>query len=189
VAHHLVLPAGERPDYGPVSLLQSGWFLTSRSGTDRHDMPRLPASVGAPPAGPLDDRWANHLASLVLRGTGFIARLPRDVDAIEALRQLEQAIPLERQWDLTFLLGGAAFTDGVLVRLLSAESQPTAAASVLDLAEAEPADTREAPATEAGEAAVLSLEPPERRRAWIIPMVIIGLVAVLALILWNGIEP
>jgi len=188
-SHHLVLSRSEQPHYGPVSLLRSGWFLANCDGlaTER-DTPPLPAEVHTDTEEAVNDAWATALSDHVLRGTGFIARLPDGVEAIEALSQLERAMPHDRLWNLTFLIGGAAYTDGVLARFLSHEAPVEHGAHIVNLSEPapDPRDPEEQDADVSRCQPTLSIEPPTHRISLFVLLAIIILVGIVALVLWNG---
>ncbi|MCP4759326.1 MAG: hypothetical protein GY876_07700 [Planctomycetes bacterium] len=191
-AHHLLLTKEEHPaNYGPAALLRSGWFLSRWNDGVRPNVPPLPEAQPLRPHAAIDEAWAAALATMVLRGIGFIIRLPEGSDPYEMLSQIEDALPPERRWELTFLIGGTLHIDGVLVRVLAHNAAAPPDAEIIDLASSPPREdlnrgddplAHDAATTPAS----LYIEPSTTSRNIVAPIVVAILAGLLALLIWHG---
>ena len=117
VAHHIVLTADQRPDYGPVDLLARGSFLTSLTEPEKIGQFQLPESVE--PAGTIgiDEAWINLICRRLASRKCTTILSPPTLRCDLVLGSIAAAMP-ELGWLMTFVLGTDQHHDTALLRVV-----------------------------------------------------------------------
>lgn len=195
IAHHLVLTPSERPKIGPVALLVSEWFRSSWNDADKPTAvpPSLPTHCELPSCSGVDPEWLHLLARRAQNHAPMSILVPPPTPCIDLMAAIEQSLPTEQRWELTFLTDSSHNTDGILVRAARAGTKMAGQISaepdsvVLSLKESPSTQDEQEPAADAEHAAVdrvelapaaLELEPTRSSGPLIVILVLCAVASV-----------
>jgi hypothetical protein len=117
VAHHIVLTADQRPDYGPVDLLARGSFLTSFTEPKKVGPFQLPKSVEPADTVGIDDAWIDLICRRLASRNCTTILTPPTLRCDLVLASIAAAMP-ELGWLMTFVLGTDQHPDTALLRVV-----------------------------------------------------------------------
>ncbi len=117
IAHHIVLTADQRPDYGPVDLLARGSFLTSFTEPEKVEQFQLPKSVEPADTVGIDEAWIDLIRMRLASRKCTTILTPPTLRCDRVLASIAAAMP-ELGWLMTFVLGTDQHPDTALLRVV-----------------------------------------------------------------------
>jgi hypothetical protein len=117
IAHHIVLTADQRPDYGPVDLLARGRFLTSFTEPEKAAQFQLPKSIEPADTGGIDDAWIDLICRRLASRKHTTILTPPTLRCDLVIASIAAAMP-EFGWLMTFVLGTDQHLDAALLRVV-----------------------------------------------------------------------